>query len=67
MFVWCFCCRYHQPHSEIERYIDKMQVLEDRFDLYVEVPMYRKAAETALKLKDIERLESVSAVCGSDP
>lgn len=35
-----------------------------RFDLYVEVKLWQKAAETAFRLKDPGRLRQVQASCG---
>jgi hypothetical protein len=40
-------------------------VLFVRYDLYVEVRLWQKAAETALKLKDRMRLGEVRALCGN--
>ncbi len=54
--------RYKQPFHEVDRYIDKIQSLEDKFELYCECHEYRKAAEVGYKLRDRSRLSAVSSV-----
>ena len=51
--------KYHQPVSEVDKYIDKITVLEDKFDIYLECKSYSKAAEVGYKLRDSARLEAV--------
>ena len=51
--------RYKQPANETEKYIDRITTAEDRFDLFMEIGSYRKAAEAAIKLKDGARLQEV--------
>lgn len=57
--------RYKQPTHEVEKYIEKVSSVEDKFDLYLEVQLWRKAAEVAYKMKDSQRLEAVARMCGS--
>lgn len=57
-----FCDRGNRPESDTEKYIEKITVLEDKFDLYVELKSWRKAAEVAQKLRDPYRLQEVSVV-----
>lgn len=45
---------------ETEKYIDKVTESEDRYDLYMELFLYKKAAETAIKIKDSARLQEVN-------
>ena len=40
--------RHNQPLSEIEKYVDKMTAVEDRFDLFVELESWRKALEVCV-------------------
>ena len=51
--------RYQRPVPEIERYIERIPDLEDRFSLYMQVEHWRKAIEVAAKLKDPQRLMEV--------
>ena len=39
--------KYEQPDSDIERYIDKIGSLEEKFDLFVDMKDWRKAADCA--------------------
>lgn len=39
-----------------------MTEADDRFELYMELSLYRKAADTAIKMKDAARLQEVIAV-----
>ena len=55
-------CRANRPESETEKFIEKITVPEDRFDLFVELKSWRKAAEVAQKLRDPYRLQEVSLV-----
>lgn len=58
MYV-CILFRYGQPESEIEKYVDKISSLEDRYEFFVDMKQWRKAAETAAKMKDDQRLIEV--------
>lgn len=40
---------------------------KNRFDLYLEVRLWQKAAETAFRLKDPGRLRQVQGSCGGMP
>ena len=61
------CIRHKLPALETEKYIDKVVEPEDRYDLYLEVALWKKAADTAAKLKDGARLQEVARLCGKDP
>lgn len=52
--------KYGASDGEIERYIDKITVLEDKYDLYLKIKVYPKACEVANKLRDPYRLQEVS-------
>lgn len=54
--------RYKRPLPEIEKHIDKITALEDRFDLYVQVELWRKAVDVATKLRDPNRLIEVKVL-----
>lgn len=46
--------------TETERYVDKVSEPEERCDLYIELKLWRKAFDTAAKLKDTNRLLEVN-------
>lgn len=52
--------RYGQTVSETEKYVDKVTSPEEKFDLFVDLQLWRRAFEVALKMKDPARLEEVS-------
>eukprot|EP01038_Epipyxis_sp_PR26KG_P015328 gene15328-20658_t len=58
-FAEC-CMKYNRPESETERFIEKITILEDKFDLYMQIKMYKKAVEVASKLRDPNRLQEVA-------
>lgn len=60
------CIKFKQPVSETEKYVDKISTPEDRFDLYMELQLWRKAFEVAAKLRDPARLTEVLRLC-KDP
>jgi hypothetical protein len=51
--------RHGQPEQEIEKYVEKISSLEDRYDFFVDLRSWQKAAEVAIKLKDEQRLIEV--------
>jgi hypothetical protein len=51
--------RYGQSEEEIEKYIDRISSNEEKFEVYVQLLMWRKAAETAQKMKDLQKLQQV--------
>ena len=53
------CCRHHQPLSDTEQYIEKISSLDERFELFMELKLFRKAADTANRLKDAAKLQEV--------
>eukprot|EP00536_Pseudo-nitzschia_multiseries_P008325 jgi/Psemu1/296870/fgenesh1_pm.210_\ len=55
-----------QPASDILRYIEKVTVPEERFSLYGEGGMWKKALDEAVKMKDGRRIMDVKARC-NDP
>ena len=46
------CIKHKQPASEVEKYVDKITDAEDRYDLYSELGLWRKAFECAVKIRD---------------
>lgn len=57
------CIKHGQPQQEIERYIERIADLEEKFDLFVDTKDWRKAADCARNLKDGERLTAVYNQC----
>mmetsp|Transcript_25076 Transcript_25076/g.46768 ORF Transcript_25076/g.46768 Transcript_25076/m.46768 type:complete len:340 (+) Transcript_25076:3-1022(+) len=54
-----------QPASEILRYIERVSVPEERFSLYGEACMWKKALDEAVKMKDERRIIDVKARCNN--
>lgn len=46
--------------SDVDIYIAKMSAPEDRFDMYMQIEQWQKAAEVAMKLRDPNRLIEVN-------
>ena len=57
------CMKYNQPTSETEKYIEKIAVPEDRFDMLFEIESWRQAADVARQLGDADRLTLVMQRC----
>lgn len=54
-----FFCRNGAPSQETEKYIEKITVLEDKYELFMELKNYPRSMEMAAKLKDPYRLQEV--------
>ena len=52
--------RYDFPTAETEKYVDRIVEVEERYDFYMELFLYKKAADTAIKMKSVARLQEVS-------
>lgn len=67
--AWVNACAYggmqglHRPAHPLPNHPTHHHAAR-RFDLYVEVKLWQKAAETAFRLKDGGRLRQVQASCG---
>lgn len=48
------------PLAEVEQYIERISVPEDKYLLYMELKVYWKAMEVAAKLRSAEKLKEVS-------
>jgi hypothetical protein len=56
----CVCaCRYGQSEEEIEKYLERISSSEEKYEVYVQLAMWRKAADTAQKMKDLQKLQQV--------
>ena len=54
-----------QPISEINRYIERVITPEDRYDLFCEAKLWKRALDEAQKLRDLNKVMSVSSMCNS--
>jgi hypothetical protein len=52
--------RYGRPQHETEKYIEKCAVPEEKFDLFMVLEQWKKAADVAIKLRDPNRLMEVN-------
>ena len=64
-YIYYIQYRYKQPNSETNKYVEKISSAEDKFDLYLELQSWRKAAEIGYKMRDSQRLEAVGRMCGN--
>merc|ERR1711937_413398 len=55
----------NQSEPEIMRYIDRVTVSEERYDLFCEGKLWKRALEEALKLKDPHRVANVKSSSNS--
>jgi hypothetical protein len=55
--------RNGQPEAESEKYIEKMSSSEDKFDVSMELGLYKKAVDVAYRLRDISRMHQVLQSC----
>lgn len=54
-----------QGVAEITRYIDRVTVPEERYDLFCEAKLWKRAIDEAVKLKDLRRIANVRSICGN--
>jgi hypothetical protein len=40
--------------------MDRISSTDEKYDVYVELTMWRKAADTAYRMKDLQKLQQVS-------
>lgn len=57
------CIKYNFPVQETEKYIDRMTELDEKFDLYCSVSLYKKAVDIGIKSKDVIKLQKVLFLC----
>lgn len=57
------CIKYSRSQNETEKYVEKVSDPEEKFDLYIELKLWRKAMEVATKLRDPYRLQNVARLC----
>lgn len=54
------CIKHGQPPTETEKYVEKISDAEEKYALFVELKLWRRAAEVANKLRDPYKLQDVS-------
>mmetsp|Transcript_17132 Transcript_17132/g.25327 ORF Transcript_17132/g.25327 Transcript_17132/m.25327 type:complete len:1041 (+) Transcript_17132:101-3223(+) len=54
-----------QSDPEIMRYIDRVTISEERYDLFCEAKLWKRALEEAGKLRDTRRVANVRSSCNS--
>ena len=52
-----------QPQSEILRYIDRILIPEEKYDVLCEAGQWKKALDVAAKLRDSRRILNVKTLC----
>lgn len=53
----------HQSTNEISRYIEKASDADERYDLFYEAKMWKKAFQEARKMDDLRRVMQVRSAC----
>lgn len=54
-----------QSVTEIQKYIDRVQAPEERYTLYCEASIWKKALDEARRLSDPRRVQNVRTLCNS--
>jgi hypothetical protein len=54
-----------QSAAEVHRYIDRVTVPEERYDLFCEALQWKRALDEAAKMKDARRVLNVKTLCNS--
>jgi hypothetical protein len=54
-----------QGNSEIMRYIERVGSPEERYDLFCEARMWKRAVDEAVKLRDGRRIANVRSICNN--
>lgn len=55
--------RGKQAVGEIMRYVDRVNGAEERYELFCEARLWKKAVEEGLKLRDMRRIANVKSLC----
>lgn len=59
MFLLLSFYRYGQSEEEIEKYMDRISSNDEKYDVYCQLSMWRKAADIANRMKDLQKLQQV--------
>jgi len=52
--------------AEVTRYIEKVTVPEERYDLFCEAELWKRALDEAVKMRDAQRVANVRSLCNSE-
>jgi hypothetical protein len=52
--------------TEIMRYIEKVTIPEERYDLFCEAALWKRALDEAVKMRDAQRVVNVRTSCNSE-
>jgi hypothetical protein len=52
--------------TEIMRYIEKVTIPEERYDLFCEAALWKRALDEAVKMRDAQRVANVRTLCNSE-
>lgn len=52
--------------AEVTKYIERVTVPEERYDLFVEAELWKRALDEALKMRDAQRVSNVRSLCNSE-
>jgi hypothetical protein len=55
--------RGKQSVGEIMRYIDRVSGSEERYDLFCEAGLWKKALDEGFKMRDTRRIASIKSLC----
>jgi vacuolar protein sorting-associated protein 16 len=57
--------RGKQSTEEILRYVERVTVPEEKYDLYCEAGQWKKALDEASRMRDVRRVSNVKSLCNS--
>jgi hypothetical protein len=57
---------FSRSNEEVDYYIEKLSSLSEKYELYVDLRRWRRAAEIASIARDVDKLHDVSRQC-NDP
>lgn len=52
--------------AEMTRYIERVTVPEERYDLFCEAELWKRALDEALRIRDPQRVSNVRSLCNSE-
>lgn len=52
--------------ADVTKYIERVTVPEERFDLFVEAEQWKRAVDEANKMRDPQRVANVRSLCDSE-
>lgn len=52
--------------SEIMKYIERVTIPEEKYDLFCEAALWKRALDEAMKMRDAQRITNVRSLCNSE-